>query len=137
MVWPKRIGDWPPRLRPDCDTAHVNSIACTTSIAASRPTTPSAIRKERLRYQRTGVRGSEFGVRGSGSLVLWFWFFGSLVLVLGSGSRFYANPRYQTVNRCRRGVTVFSRPRPGAALDNSIMLIAVAILTVTLAPAPP
>ena len=30
-------GDCPGSVRPDCDTAHTNSIACTTSIAARKP----------------------------------------------------------------------------------------------------
>ena len=52
---PRRPGDCPGSDRPDCDTAQTNRIACTTSIAARKPTTPSAIRQYRLRYQRVGI----------------------------------------------------------------------------------
>ena len=44
-VMPNRAGDWPGRLRPDCETTQINNTACTASIAARKATTPSAIRQ--------------------------------------------------------------------------------------------
>ncbi len=42
---PNRAGDCPGSDRPDCDTAQTNSIACTISMAARKPITPSAMRQ--------------------------------------------------------------------------------------------